>query len=359
MKPERPHVLPADDPIAYRRSWEEYEFALDQLFRPMFETGAPTEWIVEGLLPVGYLAVLAGPPKSGKTSMATALALAVAAGARFAGMSTRQSAVLWLAAEESVQERNLVLRESPLADPDVPLFTCYDRLNIDDPHDLDLIAAWVRRVDAKLLVVDPLLGAISGRSLADSWAARRTLRALKEFCIVQAVSAVVLHHRKQGGPSHTGVRVADNDQIAATASMNMVLREARRRAQERIVHLTCTGRGAWTNRNFAWISSGPLDYRPAEAEPVRTESESTQPDPLGAEDRIVALLRRDGPMSAAELVRESCWPEGTIRNALTRMRRRGAVASQPAVGRNRRYRLPGAEDAPRAEPPEICAGIEE
>jgi hypothetical protein len=72
------------DPIAREiEEQREAEFLAD-LFVPIVQINRniPLRWIVAGLLPRGYLAILAGEPKSGKTSLATALALNVATARR-------------------------------------------------------------------------------------------------------------------------------------------------------------------------------------------------------------------------------------------------------------------------------------
>ena len=77
------------DPLSFaewERRQQEYRKRVSSLFHPMGELmlDIPQSWLVDGLLPDTYLAVLAGPPKSGKTAFATALALAVASGTPFA-----------------------------------------------------------------------------------------------------------------------------------------------------------------------------------------------------------------------------------------------------------------------------------
>jgi RecA-family ATPase len=102
-----------------------------------------------------------------------------------------------------------------------PIFTCYQQLAIDDPDALDALKYWVYDTEAKLVVVDPLLAATSGRSLRDGWNARRSLQALKRFCDSTKCAALVLHHRKDARAGIAKSRAAENDQISATASLIM------------------------------------------------------------------------------------------------------------------------------------------
>ena len=95
---------------------------MEQTFVPFAQMQSlpEPEWLIEGFLPKGYLAILASAPKMGKTCFATALALAVSTGERFAGMKTEQAAVLWCCLEESSSERALVLRQYKPTNGKVP-----------------------------------------------------------------------------------------------------------------------------------------------------------------------------------------------------------------------------------------------
>ncbi len=305
------------------------------LFLPIFEDLPEFEldWLVQGFLPGGYLTMLAGPPKSGKTCLATALALAVATGTPFAGRPTQQSAVLWIAAEETPQERYQILKTSELADTACPLYTCYNRLNIDEELDLFALDREISRHEAKLVIVDPLLGAISGRSLQGSWNARKTLQLLKQLCGQRQVTALVLHHEKriQGQPA----RVGDSDQVSATASMNIVLRRGmgvppmsvtgvppvQRATPPRLVTLDCQGRGEWSNQVLKLASNAPLDYQ-------ELTDQRRQPMPEGdftaAESKVLNLLR-DCPMPSEAILDRTEISIGTIRNVVARLRKRGLL----------------------------------
>jgi Mrp family chromosome partitioning ATPase len=52
------------------------------------EPDEPENWLVDGLLPTGGLSVLVGKPKAGKSTLARALAVAVARGEPWLGRAT-------------------------------------------------------------------------------------------------------------------------------------------------------------------------------------------------------------------------------------------------------------------------------
>ena len=187
------------DPIASENRVRAREAYLNGLFFDVLDPhylAKEIKWLVQGLIPQNYLCMLVAEPKEGKTCLATALALAVATGTPFAGRETRQGAVLWLAAEENHSERQLLLRNSPVVDTTLPLYTCYEHLPIDQEDSLDALRHWINRTGARLLVVDPLQAAITGRSLSGGYNARRSLQPIKQLCNHCQVAVLVLHHQK-------------------------------------------------------------------------------------------------------------------------------------------------------------------
>jgi hypothetical protein len=330
------------DPIEAACQREEYDRYLADLFQPLSVEFRNHEvpFLIEGFLPQGYLAILAGGPKSGKTCIATAMALAVATGTPFAGMPTRQGAVLWMCMEENQVERRQVIDASPLADAATPLYTTYEYLPIDQDDCLEMLGEWVHRTGAKLVVVDPLHGATSGRSLNDGWSARKTLQKFKRFCANYNVTGLVLHHAKD--VSGHAPRVAENDQVAATASMNIVLKyrgaQGARKGMEpyRLINLFCTGRGSFANRNLPLISRGLVDYQVLEEALNKPNRILTAV--LDDEQRLVEFLGK-GPKTVHQMRVRLQWTEEMLRNSITRLRRRGLVRLVKSDKLPRRYCL--------------------
>lgn len=382
------------DPIAIERRIRERDEFVENLFHPVF-WGGPNyrlDWLVQDLIPIGYLVMLAGPPKSGKTCLATALGIAVANGLPFAGRPVHQGGVLWISAEESPRERQIFLKGSRLVEPSTPLYTCYRRLSVTEEQTLEGIRDWVIRTGARLLVVDPLI-ACAGHSLTDSWAARRSLQELKTFAEMQRITVLVIHHQKRDIHSYRRSRVADNAQLAATASMNIVLshssvilgegprsgskdlrthhsdtsvilsegpvsrskdlrthhhpnsdkrcapdtRNVRARLSgsevpPRLLTLDCYGRGAFANNTIYLVSKGPLDFRPTHVEETSPIVESEH---LRNIERDILGVLRNGPRGSARIIEESRLNEGSVRNAITNLRKKGRI-KMINVGKNKR-----------------------
>ena len=361
------------DPIQAAADAEDLARFRHSLFEPIWEIsqGMETQWVVQSWIPEGYLVILAGEPKVGKTCFATNLALAVATGTPFAGMPTVQSPVLWLALEEHAVERRQILQQNPLAEPSTPLYTSYHPLLIDQDESLEHLAYWIRDSGAKLIVIDPLQAATS-RRLTDGASARRALAKLKRLCQNMSVSAIVLHHAKAPTHANSHNRVADHAQLAATASMSMVMavREASPDIQplelpsappvpfvtsapsvpsdkselksrkskisqksdpvtrnpspitRRLLSLQCRGRGDFANCTLHFISENLADYRLSDNHHL-VQASKPQREPFAAQ-QILNLLA-DAVSEAAPLCVGLQINPHTVRNNLTYLRAMGLI----------------------------------
>ena len=330
------------DPIAQAAEEIQKLKYLDSLFHPIshLNKDIPMDWLIQGFLPKGYLVLLASEPKEGKSSLATALALAIATGTPFAGIPTEQSAVLWLSLEEGPAERRLLLQQSKLADPATPLYTSYSHIPIDTEEGIETLRHWAKFTEAKLIIVDPLHAAHSGRSLNDGWAARKTLQKLREFCIHEGITAVVLHHTKTSIKNWRVQRVAENAQLSATASMEMVLTKrmltdhevaaqgGKQKSSEdstghRLVTLACRGRGDFANRLIHLVSWAPLEF--ASADPNENWEPISKDKPLNTAQQKIMDLLISGSRTSSQLINELQVNEGVCRNAITNLRRKNLV----------------------------------
>lgn len=333
------------DPNKRRKIIDDWKRHADSLFVKLDEfPPTPPPWLVEGFLPQSYLCLLAGDPKSGKTALATAIALAVAQGKPFAGMNVVQSPVLWLSLEESRRERAAVLfpvvkTHAPEgaekfgyldAGPNLPLYTCYDGIAIDNEDGYEALNYWISKTQAKLIIVDPLHAAHSGRSLHDGWAARKTLRLLKRLCANRNVTALVLHHLTTRGKQ----RAAESVQLSAIASMVILLSsvemqptpslpreqpepsEPPARSQSRIVSLKCAGRGNFSNKTIHFVSHDPLHYNVTDPPPAQKKT-INRPHPI--DTLIVRALQSGQRLTASEIAAEVGANVNSVRNALPRL----------------------------------------
>ena len=402
-----------NDPVLKQLYFEEleaHERWLDSVFYPLHERPTKPPFLVEDFLPQGYLTLLAGDPKVGKTCVATAIALAVATGQPFAGLQTIQSPVLWLSLEESPIERHSILEnvvlptfseafdgpeedetpapvssqspESPsdMSDPadsstnnepssetapppndasttssgrvgevvdapppkksPVPIFISYERIPIDTESGIEVLQHWVRKTGARLVVIDPLHGAHSGRSLQDGWAARKTLRLLKDFCSQSRITALVLHHLTTRGANK---RVAESAQLSAVAGMFMLFTNIKSKTNDRLIHLETKGRGHFANNEWLFSSNGPLNYEIAEPPAVPEESPKPEPPRNPVEEAILTALAQYSPQSVSELAKSAAANPNTARHAVDRLYAKGELRLAYTQSGTRYFALPENE----------------
>lgn len=304
---------------------QQEEHAFEKLFKttPEYvgETAAQLRWVVEGLLPETYLAVLAGASKSGKSCLVTALAISVATGEPFLGFPTTPASVLWVAFEESREERLLVI-EAFGKTPD-RLFTSHEKLYIDTAEGIAALRWWIRKTSAKLLVIDPLYAACKAESLSDGRTARDTLSGLKELCRTEHIAAIVLHHiTKDASAGLTRERFADSNQIVAAASMDILMDvKESRKPGVREIWLQARGRGTFANQVWLIQSTGVAAYTL-----VGNGRESDMLASRKNEAILDPLRQSSEPMSAEEIAEILGVNTNSLRNRLTTMSKDGLVA---------------------------------
>ncbi|MDQ2985588.1 MAG: AAA family ATPase [Armatimonadota bacterium] len=304
----------------------------------------PRDFLVQDLLPYGYVALLAGHPKAGKTAFASALATAIADGIPFAGLETRQSPVLWFSLEEDPGERGAVMQER-LVNADTPeIYTNYEPFRIDDEADMAKLSYWLTSTRAKLIVVDPLYAAHASGDLKSGWSARRAMRGLKRLCAVSEVSALVLHHMSTRGPR----KAAESAQLSAIASTIMLLSSTPTPAdpddlesQARIVTVSSRGRGAFANREWHFLSKSPLHYEqcapPKEFEYL-SNTVTHRHFPLDAE--VLKYVKRGVNCTASQIAADLQHNPQSVRNALLRLRSLGSVREVYRKSNTTYYNLP-------------------
>lgn len=298
----------------------EQSYVVQQTFVPFdqMQNQPEPEWLIEGFLPKGYLAILASAPKMGKTCFATALALAVSTGEPFAGLKTRKSTVLWCCLEESSSERALVLRQyKPIKGKTPEFLTTTEILRIDHPRGLDVLYNEIVRHSPGLIVIDPLYAAIGPYSLGENHYARRALTTFKKICGREEITGLVLHHLSAAGKADgQTLRVAESAQLAATASMYMLLSVTSNLPQSnRTIKLESRGRGNSVNQDLYFTSTAPLEYQ-LTSRPLD-----------GLSDRKAKILQALGTetLNASTIIERTDLNPGTARNLMTELLREGLI----------------------------------
>lgn len=307
--------------------------------------------LLADLFPRPGLTLLAAPPKSGKTSFATALAWAVATGTPFAGRPVQKAPAVYVDFESSGPERRFDLAGLPLAEHPDHAFHHATGLPYLGIPEWEWAFDWMLNdLGAGLVVIDSLRAAACGRRIDRSEVARELVGGLAKAAGV--TSSGVTSSGGAGGATvlllhHTNAyetRPADSPQLLAAAGSVARLTSAPDPEDERArtVTLDLAGRGLVVGgdgrRTVRFASAGPLDYRaPAPLVSILPRPENSGPLPVEtAAELLLALLEPVADREPPDSATLGLWSGlnlGTVRNALTRLMREGrAVATRRGRG---------------------------
>ena len=203
----------------------------------------PTEFLVNGILPLG-LTLLASPPKFGKSWFSLLLCLAVAKGTPFLGLGTTKSDVLYLDLEDGdadLQERIKKLNMGEEA-PAGLLYSTEAPTLADGLLDT-LNQTLSSNPSIKLIVIDTL-GVVLGAQNSDSnqFAQEYALYgSLKKVANAPSIALLVIHHlRKTGDDNNPFNRIYGGVATQAALDTMMVLEKDTHASDS--AHLHVSGR---------------------------------------------------------------------------------------------------------------------
>ena len=175
-------------------------FAFYRLSDLTDEEREPPEFIVAGMLPVG-LSFLSGAPKIRKSFLALQLAAAVANGAPFLGMPTRQCGVAYFDLEGSKARINYRASRMSLQIPDDVLIANETTRKLANGLVSDLTELHRQRPDIRLFIIDTYSRArgpfkSGGANAYDADVA--LLEPLQRAAIRENISILCVHHDRKG-----------------------------------------------------------------------------------------------------------------------------------------------------------------
>jgi hypothetical protein len=264
---------------------------------------------IEGFLKQGDLVILAAPPKTGKTAIASAMALAVAKGKPFAQQQTAKGPVLWLALEESPAERAAVMR-SAKARRRTPFYTSYESIRPTTEDGEARLWHLSLRLQPALIVVDPLYAAQSTRSNSQS------LEVLKDLAKRTGTAILVLHHLR-GYQSRGEVQELSK---YAQAVWSLDFNPDR---HGRVVTLKCESRA---EKPLVYRSNSPLHY-----------TRLPEDNPFSCSAIVRNLLQQFATLSSRQIADLAGITHA--RNIIADLRRRGIVQISNKSCRTTYYRL--------------------
>lgn len=186
---------------------------------------------VQGLLMEGSSAVLYGESNSGKTFLATSIALAVASGMPWFGRRVEQGGVLYLALEGGQGFRNRVAAWAERYDTVQPVHFAAvpSQVNLLDPEadtqrviDAAAAAADHMCVKIKLIVVDTLARAMAGGNENASEDMGAMVRNMDRIRDATGAMVLFIHHSgkdaAKGARGHSSLRAAIDTEIEVEAT---------------------------------------------------------------------------------------------------------------------------------------------
>ena len=222
---------PGQPPALAATAVEKPKMVLTSASELMVKDIPPIDFLVDGLLPQG-LALLAAPPKYGKSWMALDLCLAVASGADFLGHKTHQADTYYMALEDS--ERRMKTRLETLLADNEPHSGChisYDAPNLDSDLLTQLEEVLKSFPGIRLIIIDTLqkirgmVNSCEGAYAADY----RELGTLKKFADQHNISILLIHHlRKMIDTSDPFTMISGTNGVLGSVDTAMVLSKAAR-----------------------------------------------------------------------------------------------------------------------------------
>lgn len=201
----------------------------------------PIKWVVTEMIPQG-LALLASPPKYGKSWWVLDLCLSVSAGDRFMNHRTEKTECLYLALEDSknrLQNRiNRLTYHAP-----APYGFRYAVLseNLDTGLIIQLEQYISKFPQTGLIVIDTLQkvrGEIKNRESAYSDDYRQ-MGQMKQFADQHSICVLVVHHLKKGkGDGDVFERISGTNGIFGSVDTAIVMQKVNRTDKETTLHIT-------------------------------------------------------------------------------------------------------------------------
>lgn len=166
---------------------------------------APVRWLWPGWLALGKLHILAGAPGQGKTTLALNIAATVTSGGRWPDGSQCESAnVLIWSGEDDATDTLLPRLLAAGADLSRVFFVTGARIDgevyaFDPSRDMSALQEQAQRIgDVRLIVVDPIVSAVTGDSHKNT-ETRRALQPLVDLAALMGAAILGITHFSKGG----------------------------------------------------------------------------------------------------------------------------------------------------------------
>lgn len=244
----------------------------------------------EDLFPPNSLIVLAGQPKIGKTTIAVALAKAIATGKPFAGKPNQQQAVGYISFDDSPAEiRQTFAKHADITDQ-TPIYLCTDMAPINTlDAQMQIEDFLIEHQGKATVIIDSFHAALTPEARTnDARAMRKLLTPLKRIS-ERAGRIILIHHTNA-----YGTRIADHTQLQASVSQTIVM-TYRPLGSNRLITWDSKGRGRGATQTLSMLSLGETSFKPYIADPLQSLN------PRNVSTRPILEALRTKPQTIADL----------------------------------------------------------
>lgn len=153
-------------------------------------------WLVEKIIPAGYFVGLTSRPKVGKSTLARCLALSVATGQPFLGMTTMKGHVIFISLEETKRViRSHFKKMGAVNDPDISIFAgAYSEGFINK------VIQAVKDLKPVLLILDTLFRVAKVKQIKEYSETQDALTPLLELAHSTECTVLGIHHAPKSQP---------------------------------------------------------------------------------------------------------------------------------------------------------------
>ncbi len=303
-------------------------------------------WLWHKRIPLGKLTLLDGDPGMGKSMLALNLAARVSSGLPMPdGTPGPQGGVILIAPEDGAGDTLRPRLEAAGGDPSrvlllntVPGLDTQKMALVDRPfslsHDLELLEKAIERINARLVVLDPLM-AVLGQNIDSSrdQAIRDVFTPLAHLAERTGCAILIIRHLTKGTSHNALYRGSGSIGIIAAARTGLLVAQDPSDENKRILATTknnlsqrATNLSYQIEENASGIPS--LHWLGENHHPVSTLLHGGTTLSLERQQILQALRTADAPLGPQEVAQRTGQPEPLVRRTLSRMYEAGEVARQ-------------------------------
>jgi predicted transcriptional regulator len=245
-----------------------------------------SEWVVDGLVLRGGLTLLIGKPKTGKSTLARAIALAVALGRSILGRRVRQGPALLLAhprEDPPAAVREHLYRMGIREGDTVPLYVA------DGVQTLGDVMEWIEKTRPALIVIDTIARYTSFEDVNDYTKVLAALEPIQDLARHYGTAVLALHHAPKTGDDRETID-SPLGSTALAGSADIVMRY--RRTGDRRILQSVSRFGDDTQETVITLDPDGWPAAIGSLQEVRAQEE---------EQAILDALAANGPLTKDEL----------------------------------------------------------